>query len=363
MICDEVRALFSDVADARLAPGEKEAWDAHLTTCAECRDEWASFGLTLDLLHSLPRQRASIGFVERVMAAAYPEARFRRIARRRFVPLRLKLPLQAAALVLVVMGAGYLVQRTAELQLAMRDVGPQPYAPPTPPAPGPETAASVETATSRPEPVAPSPGVPKEDALSARAKPRSKGRTDLKKAASETTAGSVQTKAETPQGDASEAIPAPGAQGLEAPPSSRTIEVSRFERELSALRAAVEPAVVGWLAVEDRDTAERALAGLVNQVGATEFGRQAAQVRLVLELNIPRVQYLGFTRGLAGIGSWMPRDRLMPPSLEALFTRIVSTGVVSTDARESAHDQTPLEEPVDTGVLMQVYVIVRSQAR
>jgi hypothetical protein len=79
----------------------------------------------------------------------------------------------------------------------------------------------------------------------------------------------------------------------------------------------------------------------------------------VLELDVPDAQYSEFTRGLAGIGGWIPREELMPAILEA-----VSTGVISTGARVSAHRRTPHDEPVDTGVLIQVHVtVVRSRAR
>ena len=129
MTCDEIRALFSDVADARLAPGEQAAWDAHLATCADCRREWASFQRTLGLLQGLPRHRAPDGFVDRVMTAAYPQPWPRRLARRLFVPLRVKVPLEAAALALLAVTGVYLVQRTPEMQQAMHDAA----APSSPP--------------------------------------------------------------------------------------------------------------------------------------------------------------------------------------------------------------------------------------
>ena len=309
MTCDEARARFSDVADARLAPAEQAAWDAHLATCADCRREWAGFQRTVGLLHGLPRHRAPAGFVERVMAARHPLPWPQRLARRLFVPVRMKLPLEAVALVLVAVGAVYLVQRTPEMQQAMRDTTPTASYPPPAPAkpelaaPSPPPAPQPRPAPARPEPIV-QPAAPKQDLQGARSK-----------TASERTAGTVQSRRD-------EAAPAPSAPAPEARAPGRGVAES-MQKERVRTTAAVAPAVMGRLAVENRDAAERALAVLIARLGATEVGRTAAEDRLLVELDVPRAQYAEFMRGLAGIGGWTPREERVGSGAEVRVRLIV----------------------------------------
>lgn len=319
MTCDEVHALFSEVADARLAPGERAAWDTHLATCPDCRREWSSFQRTLGLLQGLPRHRAPAGFVDRVMTAAYPVPWPRRLARRLFVPLRVKLPLEAAALGLLAVSGVYLVQRAPEMQQAMRDTAPPGYPPPAPAAPSSPTAPARLPASPAPQAAA-----PRKDGLGAPAKPESKARTDQPLAASETVpekiaeSGSVQApRSMTPQ--AREDAPAP-----EARAPGREISEGRFPRqERVRTTAAVAPMVMGRLAVEDRDAAERALAALIARVGATELSRTPTGDGTVIEVDVPRTHYAEFTRGLAGIGGWTPREERLGPGAEVRVRVVV----------------------------------------
>jgi Predicted integral membrane protein (DUF2275)/Putative zinc-finger len=339
MTCDEIRALFSDVADARLAPGEQAAWDAHLATCADCRREWASFQRTLGLLQGLPRHRAPDGFVDRVMTAAYPQPWPRRLARRLFVPLRMKVPLEAAALALLAVTGVYLVQRTPEMQQAMHDAGPPSNAPPAPAAPP----APVVTAPAAPAPApaasSPSPGTPvqspaspasrpeaaRKDGLQAQAKPESKERAD-QMAASENAPGkaaeqgSVQAP-QSPEPRTREVAPAP-APGAQVP--SRGFSGGGLARqERIRTTAAAAPMVVGRLTVEDRDAAAPALAALIARVGATELSRTLVEDGTLIELDVPRAHYAEFARGLAAIGGWTPREERSGPGAEVRVRVVV----------------------------------------
>jgi hypothetical protein len=140
MSCDDARARFSELADGQLDAVERAAVETHVGACAECRQEWVAFGRTLSLLHALPRHRAPAGFAERVLAAAHPTPRPRRLARRLFLPLSVKLPLQAAALVVVTVGGVWFFQRAPEVGQLTR--APQPPAAPADRRPGDEVAAT-----------------------------------------------------------------------------------------------------------------------------------------------------------------------------------------------------------------------------
>jgi hypothetical protein len=314
MTCDEIRALFSDVADARLASGEQTTWDAHLVICPDCRREWASFQRTLGLLQGLPRHRAPTGFVDRVMSAAYPQPWPRRLARRLFVPLRVKVPLEAAALALLAFTGVYLVQRTPEMQQAMRDAEPPSRPPAIPAEPQSFTVPPPAAPAQSPASSAPRPVAPRKDGLEAaakleEAKPEVKGRSE-KMAVSETPpekaveSGSIQTP-QSPAPQTREVAPAPGVQV----PSRGFSGGGGFARqERVRTTAAAAPMVVGRLKVEDRDAAVPALAALIAQVGATELSRTPVEDGTSIELDVPRTRYAEFTRGLAAIGGWTPRE-------------------------------------------------------
>jgi Putative zinc-finger len=136
--CAEIRELFSARVDDALSVEERAQLDAHLATCADCVQEWQRFERAVSLLRATEPARAPAGFVDRVLAAR-PRPWYRRLARFVLVPWTVKLPLEAAAILLVAGLAVVIFQRSPELQ---RDA----YAPP--PAvrePAPETPGSTGT--------------------------------------------------------------------------------------------------------------------------------------------------------------------------------------------------------------------------
>src|SRR5262245_11071356 len=328
MTCDETRALFSDVADARLAAGERAGWDAHLATCPDCDREWASFQRTLGLLQGLPRHRAPTGFVDRVMAAAYPQPWPRRLARRLFVPVRVKIPLGAAAVVILAFTGVYLVQRTPEMQQAMRDAETPRYPPAVPAEPRvvttPPPAAPARSPASSPPPS----GVERSDRPAVRgkperatqeapkaqeAKPEAKERADqmaVSESAPEKAA--AQGLTQRPESPPRETAPAPGVQT-----PSRGFSGGGFARqERISKTAAAAPMVVGRLQVEDRNAAVPALAALVAKVGATEISHPLVEDGTLVELDVPRSRYAEFTQGLAAIGGWTPQQERSGPGAD-----------------------------------------------
>jgi hypothetical protein len=118
--CLDARELFSDWTDDALTAEERAQVGAHLAQCADCRKELERFTAAIALLHRMERPRAPVGFVDRVLAAARTVPWYRRLLRRLFLPLSVKLPAEAAALLLVAGLAVYVFQRTPELQQAAR---------------------------------------------------------------------------------------------------------------------------------------------------------------------------------------------------------------------------------------------------
>jgi hypothetical protein len=165
MTCPEVRSQLSALLDGALALAEREAAERHVAACGECRRELDGLRATAALLRGLGPARAPAGFAERVLRAAAPRPWTRRVRDALFVPLRLKLPLEAVAVALVAVGAVYLVQRPPGVPAPTRDeraatnapAAPAPRvapAPPSPAAPGPADAVAPPAS---PEPAAPSP--------------------------------------------------------------------------------------------------------------------------------------------------------------------------------------------------------------
>jgi hypothetical protein len=112
--CEETRELFSARLDGALAPEARAALDGHLAACAECAREWERFATTVELLRAVAPARAPAGFVDRVLAAR-PRPWYRRLVRGAFTPWPVKLPLEAAAIVLVAGLAILIVQRSPQL--------------------------------------------------------------------------------------------------------------------------------------------------------------------------------------------------------------------------------------------------------
>jgi hypothetical protein len=120
MTCLEARELLSGLLDDAVTESERRSIEAHLETCAECRRELAALRETVALLHRAPGVRAPAGFVDRVMETAYRPSWPRRVADALFRPLRVKLPLEAAAVVLVSVSALYVYRHAPEVQQVAR---------------------------------------------------------------------------------------------------------------------------------------------------------------------------------------------------------------------------------------------------
>lgn len=371
MTCAENRAQHSALLDGELPATERVRVEAHLAGCAECSAELARLARMLGMLHALPAERAPLGFVDRVLAAARPTPWHVRAWRGLTQPWRLKLPLEAAALVLVALGAVYVFQKTPELQQAARDEAP---APSSTPAPAPATPAPAAPAAPAPsatmadergrvktiapppaqestpaKPSAPAPAAsPPSSALS-----RDANRTESAKLESAPTAptpppaeeaakqGGAEVKdkgASTREADslgqkkktggarmdaqappaASTTQPAPATQSAPTQPEPRRQRLGSAAPAAPEARAFAPPDASGRLSVGDREAAERALVELRGRLGVTEaFRRDAGDGNVVIEMLVPRGALADFTRGLDGIGRWTwDRDpSTLPPQI------------------------------------------------
>ena len=313
MTCHDARASLSAFLDEALAPDERREVEAHLEGCAECRRELERLRQTVALLHRVEPARAPVGFVDRVAAAARPRPWYRRAAAAVFLPLSVKLPVEATALAMVALLAVYVFERTPALQQAAREEAPRQEQPkaqladklgrPEPsarrfarPAPSPtprgEDRRDALMSRDAHAPVPPpAVSVPAPPALAAAPPPVAATPPAAKtEALSESKVGSVASpEAENRQKAAEQA-----ARSLATPPAPR----------LAAKRAQPTADVIARVAVKDRGAAERDLTQLIARVGGSETQRREEANSTIVEALIPQARYAEFSESLARIGPW-----------------------------------------------------------
>jgi len=314
MNCHDVRESLSAYLDEALDPDGRRQVAAHLEGCPECRRELARLEQTVALLRRVEPARAPVGFVDRVTRAARPRPWYRRAAAAVFLPLSVKLPAEATALVMIALLAVYVFERTPALQESARQ---QPegekVAAPAPAEPSPRRFADSEGTLRKEEqerretvdargaapsaPAAPGPGA-------APASPPAPPRSDTAPLVSPPAAtapaapapvGKVEGTAESRQG------------GNREPPAEQGVEAGRAAPAApspTAKRAAPSADVVTGIAVRDRDAAERDLAELIARVGGRETGRRREEEATVVEAVVPQARYGEFTQSLARLGAW-----------------------------------------------------------
>jgi len=302
--CEEIRELFSTRVDEALTPDERARFDGHLAGCADCGREWRRFEATVGLLRAAEPARAPAGFVDRVLAAR-PRPWYRRLARGAFSPWPVKLPLEAAALVLVAGLAVVIFQRSPDLER----FPPGPEAPPPPAARSDQPPATApggqpRTAEDRLRDVAPAPSGPRpEDAPVGHAVPAPRA---------------ADSRAEeSPRAAAPRAEPPPAVPPRPAEPESRQASRAELAAKESAPAApgrqaerdATQPApataapspadVEARLAVSDRAAVQRDLAALVTRLGGVVTPASPEVVDIV----VSRAAWDELARELARLGA------------------------------------------------------------
>src|SRR3990172_2536972 len=118
MTCDEAREAFSDLYDEALSGPPLVTITQHLASCTACRAEWAAFQKAMRAVSGLGGAEPSPGFAARVRQGIEAPTRWQRAVHWLFFPLRVKVPIQALALVLVAFAGLLIYQRSPELRRA-----------------------------------------------------------------------------------------------------------------------------------------------------------------------------------------------------------------------------------------------------
>src|SRR3972149_6197823 len=125
MNCHDASARFSDLRDGRLSGVGGRELEGNLAICPAGRREWTHFQETIEALHGLGTVEPRPGFAALVRAQIETPPWHRRLARRLFIPWQVKLPLEAAALVLLAIGTVLIYQRLPEMRQVGERRGPQ----------------------------------------------------------------------------------------------------------------------------------------------------------------------------------------------------------------------------------------------
>lgn len=116
MNCSEVQSRLSEYLDNILEAATKDNIIDHLSACARCRAEADNLAQTTKLVKVLPELEPPANFTTRVMAHVREQAMKPSAWERFFLPFRFKLPIHAAAVVLVSILAFYVYQKEPQQQ-------------------------------------------------------------------------------------------------------------------------------------------------------------------------------------------------------------------------------------------------------
>lgn len=336
MNCHETRGRLSDLLDEALAAPERAEIGAHLDGCPDCRRELDRLRATVSLLARVERPRAPVGFVDRVTAAASRAPWYRRLGRRLFLPLSIKVPAQAAAMLVIALLGVYLLQRTPELRDAAR---------PELQSPALRSEPSVRTPT---QPAAP-PAPAQKDSQAGKLDSRSLSQTAPRAARERGSAEPDGRRLDSPQtsppstqelkqdikkeadpdrlqksgAPTSQTAPAPLVAESTAPASPpaepRAKSADAAEGQSGALapvppgvaakRQSAASSVLGRLNVKSRPVAEQGLTDLLERLGGSETGRRQELGATVVEVLVPVARYADFLSGLTTLGAFAPEGQ------------------------------------------------------
>ena len=112
MDCSTIQQKIADYIEGTLPPDEKKEVEEHLTACEQCRLYAADVRKTIETLNSLEEVPPPPWLAQKVMQEIRAEARPKKgLFQKLFFPLHIKLPLEAAATLLIA-GAAVLIMKS-----------------------------------------------------------------------------------------------------------------------------------------------------------------------------------------------------------------------------------------------------------
>ena len=99
MECSQIHELLSAYVDDVLSPKEREQLEEHLSVCPACTEELQALEAYLGAMHSLRRIDAPADFIQSVHDRIEKTSFLRRLVKKIFVPVHIKIPLELAGVV------------------------------------------------------------------------------------------------------------------------------------------------------------------------------------------------------------------------------------------------------------------------
>ena len=122
MQCEKAQELISEYVDARLDDSLRTIFEAHLAACATCRVKTDLLNRTNQLFASLPQVEPPVGFTTRLRAHVQEEATKPNLWKWLSLPFQIGVPIQATAVVLIAVFAGFLYQKERPLETSTQEV-------------------------------------------------------------------------------------------------------------------------------------------------------------------------------------------------------------------------------------------------
>jgi hypothetical protein len=322
MNCEEVQRELSEYLDGVLEPSKYRAIEDHLASCARCLPEAHLLSGGIKAVAGLPEMEPPAGFSQRVMAQIRTEAEPAPLWERLFLPFRIKIPLHAMGLLLVIGLAVYLYQANEPIQREMTpSIRPEPSPSPQQASPPP-----MERGATRPERKEESPTI-----VPPTVPPAEERFNDGNLAAKETDRLKSSDRAErTPA-----ARELAKSKKMESMESQANAPAGAAGQEKVAADEAVAPDVVLTLNFQGVDPIA-ALTSRVKQAAEPRGGKVFALIKdrpeetsqLHYWLNLPRSEYGRFKKELSQIGTLLSESQLlsstpksdMKPSIQVKVT-------------------------------------------
>ncbi|MGH7355346.1 MAG: zf-HC2 domain-containing protein [Candidatus Rokuibacteriota bacterium] len=333
MTCHDAREQFSALVDEALDAEARASLDAHLGGCAECRRELEAFRRTVTLVRGIEPARAPVGFVDRVITAARPEPWSRRLARRLFLPWPVRVPLEAAAVVIVGVLAVWLFQRMPEQRQFARTDAPIPVtsgrepasqaapgsqtAPASQPAPASPAAAAREKKAARPT----EPAGPRPDAEAPKAPADKRESADALKAAPRPEEARGQIAREGFRDQPAAAEPRAVEKSQRQSTAKERDQDAAVDRLPGVAPSPPPSQVAGRLTSPDRERAERELRALAAKHGGTTVWRRGDGNVTLVDMEIPRDKYAQFVAEVMRLGRFTV-DREAPTLPETIRVQV-----------------------------------------
>ena len=131
---EEIRSMLSAMAGGDLSKTDQELLEQHLAECQSCRNELSQLQVVVEAVRSTPELEPPPWLASRIMARVQEESDSRKSwFGRLFLPLQIKLPLEALALVMICVTTWYVMQDIERSQQRSQ-VDPSAQAPATTPA-------------------------------------------------------------------------------------------------------------------------------------------------------------------------------------------------------------------------------------